>query len=242
MFNFLPGRFLRNRPLDPTVDTRNAALGIRLTGTQAKVHDALVAALLGMSPCVMLTGAAGLGKTTVLAAALSCIVEPDRQVFRLDDAEGGVEEAFHALFALDRQRPRRRRHAKRRLVLVVDQMEAKLPGSFTYLELFSRMPGKAALIQWVFVGRSEAWECLDGPASAWLREASPACLALPAFSEQDAWELFHHRVSPNCGLRSAAKLVASLRKQSEGLPGRFDAAVRAAVTSGLLQGVPAQAA
>ncbi len=242
MFNLLPGRFLRSRPLDPAGDTGNADFCIRLTGTQAKVHDALLAALLGMSPCVMLTGAAGLGKTTALAAALSCIAEPERQVLRLDDAEGGVEEAFRALFALDRQRPRRRQHLKRRLVLVVDQMEARPPGSFTYLELLSRMPGKAAPIQWVFVGRSEPWNCLDGSAAAWLREASPVYLALPVLSEQDAWELFHHRVSPTCGLRSAAKLVASLLKQSEGLPGRFDAAVRAAITAGLLQGIPAQAA
>jgi len=238
VFNLLPGRLLRNRPLDPTGD---ADFGIRLTCTQAKVHDALLAALLGMSPCVMLTGAAGLGKTTVLAAALSCIAKPERQVLRLDDVGGGIEEAFRALFALDR-RPRRRRHVEQRLVLVVDQMEARPSGSVAYLELLSRMPGKTAPIQWVFVGRSERWDCLDGPAAAWLREASPACLALPALSEQDAWELFHHRVSPTCGLHSAAKLVTSLLKQSEGLPGRFDAAVRAAINAGLLQGVPAQAA
>lgn len=241
MFNLLPGRFLRNRSFDPTSDTGNANSGIRLTRTQAKVHDALLAALLDMSPCVMLTGAAGLGKTTVLAAALSCIAKPERQVLRLDNVGGGVEEAFRALFALD-WRPRRQQHLERRLVLVVDQMEARPPGSVAYLELLSRMPGKTAPIQWVFVGRSEQWDCLEGPAAAWLRETSPACLALPALSEQDAWELFHHRVSPACGLRSAAKLVTSLLKQSEGLPGRFDAAVKAAIGAGLLQGVPAQAA
>ena len=242
VFNLLPDRFLRNRSPNPAGDIGNADFGIRLTGTQAKAHDALLAALLGMSPCVMLTGAAGLGKTTILAAALSCIAEPERQVLRLDEAEDGVEKAFRALFTLDQQRPRRRQHLERRLILVVDQMEARPPGSFTYLELLSRMPGKAAPIQWVFVGRSEPWNCLDGPAAAWLREAGPACLALPALSEQDAWELFHHRVSPTCSLRSAAKLVASLLKQSEGLPGRFDAAVRAAIAAGLLQGIPAQAA
>ena len=241
MFNLLPSRRLRNRPLDPIGDAGNG-VGIRLTGTQAKVHDALLAALLGMPPCVVLTGAAGLGKTTVLAAALSCIAEPECQVLRLDDAEGGVEEVFRALFASPRHPPQRRPHPKRRLVLVMDQVEAKPPGSFTYPALLSRMPGKAAPIQWVFVGRSEPWNGLDGPAAAWLREASPAYLALPALSEQDAWELFHRRVSSSGGLRSAAKLVATLLKQSEGLPGRFDAAVRAAIAAGLLQGIPAQVA
>ena len=241
MFNLLPSRRLRNRSPDPTGDAGNE-VGIRLTGTQAKVHDALLAALLGKAPCVLLTGAAGLGKTTVLAAALSCIAKPERQVLRLDDAEGGVEEVFHALFASSRHSAQRRPHSKRHLILVMDQVEAKPPGSFTYPELLSRMPGKAAAIQWVFVGRSEPWNGLDGPTAAWLHEASPACLALPALSEQDAWELFYHRVSSSGDLRSAAKLVATLLKQSEGLPGRFDAAITAAVAAGLLQGVPAQAA
>ena len=242
MFNFFPTRPLRNHPLDPVNDTGNAGFGARLSGTQAKVHDALLAALLGMSPCVVLTGAAGLGKTTVLAAALSGIAEPERQVLRIDDAEGGIEEAFRVLFPSARQRPYRQQHSKRRLVLVVDQMEARPSGSFIYLELLSRMPGKMAPIQWVFVGRSEPWNCLDGSAAAWLREASPVYLTLPTLSEQDAWELFHHRVSSSCSLRSTAKLVGTLLKQSKGLPGRFDAAVRAAIAAGLLQGIPAQAA
>ncbi len=242
MFNLLPTRLLRNRPLDPVGDAGNADLGIRLSGTQAKVHDALLAALLDMSPGVVLTGAAGFGKTTVLAAALSGVVASERQVLRLDDAEGRIEEAFRVLFPSARQRPHRRQHPKRRLVLVVDQMETRSPGSLAYPELLSRMPGKTAPIQWVFVGRSEPWDCLDGPAAAWLREASPACLTLPALSEQDAWELFHCRVSSHCSSRSTAKLVATLLEQSEGLPGRFDAAVRAAIAAGLLQGIPAQAA
>lgn len=80
------------------------------------------------------------------------------------------------------------------------------------------------------------------PLPLWLHEDHPTCLALPALSEEDAWELFHHRVSPAPGLRSAAKLVATFLEQSEGLPGRFDAAVRAAIAVGLLQGNSAQAA
>lgn len=242
MFNLLPGRLLRNRLLNPISGTGSADFSIRLTGTQAKVHDALLAALLGMSPCVVLTGAAGLGKTTVLAAALSCVAGPERQVIRLGDAEGGIEEAFRALFPSARQQRRQRQHSKRRLVLVMDQVEARPLGSFTYLELLGRMPGKAAPIQWVFAGRSEPWNCLDGPAVSWLREANPACVALAGLSEQDAWDLFHHRVNSTSGLRSAARLVTTLLKQSEGLPGRFDAAVRAAIAAGLLQGIPAQAA
>ena len=242
MFNLLPGRFLRNRLPDVVGDASAADHPIRLTGTQAKSRDTLLAALLGTAPCVVLTGAAGLGKTTVLAAALSRIIGAERQVLRLDDAEGGAEEAFHVLFASTRHRLRRRPHRARRRVLVVDQVEARPPRSLAYLELLSRMPGKAVPIQWVVVGRSEPWNCLDGSTGAWLREASPACLTLSALSEQDAWELFHHRVSPTHNLRAASRLVAALLEQSEGLPGRFDAAVRAAVAAGLLQGIPAQAA
>lgn len=241
MFKLLPGR---SRPLQPrgaTGDADSISPSIRLTGTQTRVHDALLEALLGTSTCIVLTGAAGLGKTTVLAAALSCIDEPGRQVLRLDAAQDGMEEAFRLLFTSARPWPYRRQRHNGRLVLVMDQIESRLPGSFTYLELLSRMPGKAASIQWVFAGRSEPWNCLDGAAAAWLREASPACLTLPALSEQDAWELFHHRVNSAYGLRPAAKLVTALLEQSDGLPGRFDAAVRAAVAVGLLQGVEGQA-
>ena len=234
MFNLLPARLLRNRSLDPAGDTGSTDFGIRLYGSQAKVHDALLAALRGMSPRVVLTGPAGVGKTTVLAAALSGIVGPERQVLRLDKAEDGIEKAFHMLFPSARQWSHRRRRSKQPLVLVMDQMEARLPGSLTYLELLSRMPGKTAPVQWIFVGRSGPWDCLDASAAAWLREASPTCLALPALSEQDAWELFRHRVSPSRNLRSTAKLVTALLEQSECSPGRFDAAVRAAITAGLL--------
>lgn len=237
----LSGRFLlRDQLGDATGKAGNAASDIRLTGTQARIRDALVDALRGAPTCVVLTGAAGAGKTTVLAAALSRVAEPGRQVLRLDDAEGRMEEAFRMLFA-SQHRPGQRQSRHRRLVLALDHAEAKPPGSFAYLELLSRMPGKAVSIQWVFVGRPEPWNCLDGPASAWLREVSPARLALPALSKQDAWELFHHRVSSMGRLHPTAKLIASLLEQSGGLPGRFDAAVRAAVAAGLLQGVPIQA-
>ena len=239
MFNLLPSHLLRNRPLDLA---GNTILDVRLTGTQARVRDALLAALLGGSPCVVLTGAAGLGKTTVLAAVLSRLAEPERQVLRLDGREGGIEDAFSVLFASPRQRPYRRHEPRRRFVLVMDQLHATSPVNFTYLELLSRMPGKGAPIQWVFVGRSKPWECPDGAAAAWLREADPTCLALSALSMEDAWDLFRHRVNPGPGLRSAAKLVATLLKQSAGVPGRFDAAVKAAIAAGLLPGNPAQAA
>ncbi len=247
VLNLLPSRFLRSRrpgspgPIPPG-EISHADCSVRLTGMQAKTHDALLAALLGTSPSVVLTGAAGVGKTTVLAAALSHLPASERRVLRLDNQEGGVEEAFQVLFGSDRHRLRPRQTSKRRLVLVMDQVEAKSLESFTCLELFSRMPGKAASVQWVFVGRSEPWTCLDGPATAWLREAGPACLTLPALSEHDAWELFHRRVSPSCGLRPAAKLVAALLTRSEGSPGRFDAAVKAAVAADLLQGIAVQAA
>ena len=82
----------------------NAALDVRLTGTRAEIHDALLAAVLGVSPSVVLTEAAGLGKATVLLAALSCLAEPERQVLWPDEGDG-IERAFSVLFASARQRP-----------------------------------------------------------------------------------------------------------------------------------------
>jgi len=242
VLNFLPERRKsRAKPGPFTSDAGHAVHGVRLTGTQVRLRDALLDALLSSAACVVLTGAAGLGKTTILAAALACIDDPGLHVLRLDGAEAGMDEAFRMLFPA-RPRPYLRQPRERRLILVIDQAEARLPGTFTYPELLNRMPGKAASIQWVIVGRSQPWDCLDAAAAAWLRAAEPVCLTLPALSEQDAWELFRIRVSPTNVLRPAARLVSTLLKQSSGLPGRFDTALKMAVAAGLLQGVTAQTA
>lgn len=125
----------------------------------------------------------------------------------------------------------------------MDQGEVQTAGELrASLELFSRMPGKAAPVRWVFLGRSEPRRSPDGAVASWLHEANPTRLALSASLEEGAWELFQHRVRPACGTRSNGKRVATLLNQSEGLPGRFDAAVRTAIDAGLLQGNPALAA
>lgn len=80
------------------------------------------------------------------------------------------------LFASARRRSHRRGRPRRRFVLVMDQVEAKPPGNSACLELLSRMVGKDAPVQWVFVGRSKPWQCPDGPAAAWVRETNPTRL------------------------------------------------------------------
>ena len=104
------------------------------------------------------------------------------------------------------------------------------------------MPGKEASVQWVIVGQSRSWDSVEGPAARWLGEMSPVRLTLPALTERDAWELFQHRVVSGYGVRSGPRLVLALLQQSEGLPGRFDAALLMAVAAGLLRGVAARAA
>lgn len=243
MLSFLSERFrLRAEQHSCVGDADNAAQRIRLTSTQATVCDGIAAALQDAAACVVLTSAARLGKTTVLSAALARLSEPALQVIRLDEAGSGMDDAFQGLFAPIRQRYRWRQPRQRRIIVVIDQAETVRPETVAYFELLTRMPGKAASIQWVIAGRSIAWDSTGGQAAQWLRKADPVRLTLPAMTEQDAWELFHHRVSPTYGVRSAPRLVSTLLRQSDGLPGRFDAALRSAVGAGLLKGVPAQAA
>ncbi len=243
MLNLLPERFRLRTQQRSRLEDRNGALAhIRLTTTQAIACDTLVTALLDATRCIVLTAAAGLGKTTILTTALAHVSDPNLQVIRLDDAGSGMDDAFQTLFAPVRRRHLWRQPQKRRIVGVIDQAETMRPETVAYLELLTRMPGKEASVQWVTAGRSVSWDSPEGHAARWLREMDPVRLTLSALSEQDAWELFHHRVSSAHGMRSAPRLVATLLQQSGGLPGRFDAALQTAVAAGLLKGTSAQAA
>lgn len=214
---------------------------ILLTGTQVTVHNTLVAALLNSSTPILLQGDAGLGKTTVLAAALLSVSDPSRQIIRLEGAGCGMDESFRTLFTKKRHGPRGHDASEARpecrVILVADQAESVPSGTFAYLDLLTRMPGREASFQTLIVGRPGCWDRVDGIVAERILEALPVRLTLPPLSEQDAWDLFHHRISSACPLRSARRVVADLLERSEGLPGRFDEVLKAAVASGLLQGV-----
>ncbi len=243
MLNLLPQRFRLRPQRRPHKGSADGVIpSVHLTGTQAVVRDALVAALQDGAACIVLTAAAGLGKTTILTAALACMSDPHLHVLRLDNAASGMEDAFQMLFAPVRQRSHWRQPRERRIIVVMDQAEAMPPETLAYFALLTRMPGKEASVQWVIAGQSLCWDGADGPATQWLREVDPVRLTLPAMSERDAWELFRYRVVSGFGRRSAPKLVAALLLQSGGRPGRFDAALRKAVAAGLLKGAPAQVA
>jgi len=200
------------------------------------VHNALVAALLEPTALIVLTGAAGLGKTSVLTAALESVSDPLMQVIPLDDGECGMDQSFEALFNAAHCGQRRLGLSGRRIVLIADQAETLPPGIFGYLELLTRMPGKDAPVQLIIVGRPKFQDCIDSPVADWLQDAASVHLVLAPLSEQDAWSLFHHRVSPVHAPGSMRRLVKMLLERSGGVPGRFDQALQAAVADGLLEG------
>ena len=210
---------------------------ILLTGTQVGVHDALVAALLVRSAPIVLTGAAGLGKTRVLAAALASIADPLLQVVRVG-GDHGMDQSFKVLFSNGRDEERRAGTSGRRTILVADQAETLPSGTFAYLELLTRMPGKDASIQLVIVGRPEFRDCIDDALAKRFQTAAPVHIVVPPLSEQDAWDLFHRRVSPAYGPRPVRRIVSMLLECSGGVPGRFDQALHAAVAGGLLEAAP----
>ncbi len=208
-----------------------------LTGTQVGVHNALVTALLVPSALIVLTGAAGLGKTRVLAAALASIADPLLQVVRLG-ADHGMDQSFKLLFGAGRYEEQRTGTSRSRMILVADQAETLPSGAFAYLELLTRMPGKDASVQLVISGRPEFRDCIDDVVADRFRTAVPVQIVLPPLSEQDAWDLFHHRVNSIYRQQSARRIVLMLLERSGGLPGRFDQALHAAVAGGLLEAAP----
>lgn len=247
LLDLIPDRLrLQFQPLSRVADTAVAGPAVLLTGTQATVHNALIAALLNSSAPIVLQGGAGVGKTTVLTAALSCISDPSVQVIRLDGTARGMDESYRRLFTKRRHGLRwhdaPERPPERRIVLVADQAESMHAGTFAYLDLLARMPGKEALLQMLIVGREVCWASIDGMVAERLLQAMPIHLTLSALSEQDAWELFYRRVSSVHPLRSTRRVVTTLLERSGGLPGRFDQVLQAAVASGLLQGASSQTA
>ncbi len=88
----------------------------------------------------------------------------------------------------------------------------------------------------VIVGRPRFQDCIGDPVADWFQDAAPVHLVLAPLSEQDAWSLFHHRVSPAHTPRSVRRVVMMLLERSGGVPGRFDQALQAAVAGGLLEG------
>lgn len=201
------------------------------------MHDALVTALLVPSALIVLTGAAGLGKTSVLAAALASIADPLLQVVRLG-ADHGMDQSFKLLFSAGRYEERRAGASTSRMILVADQAETLPSGAFAYLELLTRMPGKDAMVQLVIVGRPEFRDCIDDAVADRLQTAAPVHMVLPPLSEQDAWDLFHYRVNSIYRQQSVRRMVLMLLQRSGGLPGRFDQALSAAVAGGLLEAAP----
>ena len=212
-------------------------VGTQLTETQLRVHNALVAAVLGPSALIVVTGAAALGKTSVLSAALASIAGPSLEIVQLDGVGSGMDRSFEALFAAARPETLRPGLPKRRVVLVADQAEALPPGGFTYLELLTRMPGKDASVQLIVVGRPEIEHGFERSASDLFQDTTPVHLVLPPLSEQDAWDLFHRRVGSIYAQQSIRRMVMMLLERCGGTPGRFDEALRAAVAGGLLEGV-----
>ena len=135
MLNLLPERFrLQPRHRLHTIGADDATPDVHLTGTQVIVRDALVAAIQDGATCIVLTAAASLGKTTVLTAALARLSDPSRQVFRLDNADSGLEDAFQMLFAPVRQWLSWRQPRERRIIVVIDHAETMRPEAFAYLD------------------------------------------------------------------------------------------------------------
>ena len=123
----------------------------------------------------------------------------------------------------------------------MDQVEAKPPESLTSLELLSRMPGKAAGVQWVFVGRSEHWLRPDGPVAARLRDQPDTPGPFGAI-RRGRMEAVPPPGKPGHELTLGRQAGGASPEAIGRSPGRFDAAVKAAIAAGLLQGNPARAA
>ncbi len=212
--------------------------------SQAEAADLLADCVRGGEPIVVLTGAAGLGKTLVLDLALARLGETIPRVLRLEPpfpAPLALQQRFatalrlpdpgaatpaglaQALLLLEPPAPE-----MASVVVVIDGAEAASGPLLHYLWLMQSLTalGRPAL-QLLLVGRDALWRQLGEEPLAGLRRGISARLALQPLAEPEAAALLQHlagqrrrHIDPDA--------AADMLVVAAGVPGRLSALLDAA--------------
>jgi type II secretory pathway predicted ATPase ExeA len=202
--------------------------------------ESLVASLLGCVPLVALTGPAGVGKTTLVEAAIPLLTERSLRVIRienpgaaplsLDGLLSGVlgmpaeaimseDDAARAcevlLFPPD---------GMRATVVMIDHAQTLQPDALRMLGMVSSQAGLSGhTVQILFIARCEFFDRLRDDAPGNLPGRITTRLALAPYSEQDARAFIDYRLGlPGDDLALSESALRAILERSGGLPGRIN--------------------
>jgi len=205
----------------------------------------IVEGVLGSSDSVLLSGAAGAGKTIVLnvvaaelALASARVVQATASVARpmglrdftaqvagppREEGDTDLERAFEALTVPAGDGGR--------IVLVIDGAEALLPETLRYIQLACKAQPR---LQVIFSGRPEFADHLKDSEFCFLRGRPVRTLALPVLSDEEATGFIEHRLRA-AGLPGgeviAGDALGTLLRHAQGNPGRIAAVLDRALAA-----------
>lgn len=210
--------------------------------------SALIYGLASRKPFVLVLGEVGVGKTTVLNAALARLDEPRPEIIRISNplvgagellqliagALGAPESAadpeavFRAVVAACRE--------GRQIALVVDEAQALPPETLEVLRLLSNLQaGSQGLVQTLFVGQPEFQELIDRHQFRSLRQRIAIRAEIGPLAPDAAADYVAHCLRRAGGTPErimTRDAVAALVRHSGGIPRRINVLADNALITG----------
>ena len=204
--------------------------------------DLVAGAILERVPFIAMTGNKGVGKTTVLEAAIARLAEQPVRFIRVgnplatpltlgrmliqiaNSGHGDPDEndEKRALIAL-----RARQGSEEQVVLVVEEADTLRPQALSFLQLLTRISEPdSPLLQMLFVGRPSFWGLLEPAEFRELRERITVRAAVEPFSPEEAKSYIAYRLEREdpAGSRALSdRAIADVVRDGGGIPLRINA-------------------
>ncbi|HEY8289780.1 MAG TPA: AAA family ATPase [Acetobacteraceae bacterium] len=232
----------------PPFDEASSPGGFMLLDSQRPVLEALVSAILNGQDHILLTGERGIGKTTLLAAAIPLATGTDRSIIPIRRTESGlisldamlgqippapVESAASETQAASVPAQR---------VLLIDDAQDLAPDALRYLcrfasgEHHTEFPSRLLL-----AATPEIWPTLRHPECRSLAARIAVNLQLNRLSALEVHRYIEHRLWVAGGSVRRLLTPPALRdviRRSEGSPGRINMLMEAILNAGFVRGEP----
>jgi len=219
--------------------------------------ETLIAHVLGGVPLVAVTGPAGVGKTTLVAAAVPLLAEQPLRVVRVDGQDGvPLSQALMLAQILKMPVGGMSRESgmlgcemlispaggERSTVVVIDNAHTLQPDALRMLGVVSGSAGLTGhAVQAVLVGRQELWDVLRGDGSDGLPVRAAARLPVEPYSVQEARSFAGHWLDLAGGSGGATPVFSDgaldeILQRGGGLPGRIGGGLEAALAAARRRG------
>jgi len=242
----------------PPFDDASSRGGFMLLDSQRPVLEALVSAVIGSHDHILLTGERGIGKTTLLAAAIPLAADANLSIIPIRRTQPGLisldmmlgqippapaepvapEHAqIDATEATIVMRP-----AAAQRILLIDDAQDLATDALRYLCRFAsgdhhtEFPSRLLL-----AGTPEIWSLLRNPECKALASRIAVHLQLPRLSPLEVHRYIEHRLWVAGGSIRRLLTPPALRdviRRSEGSPGRINMLMEAILNAGFIRGDP----